>query len=529
MIRIVCPGHRPDVREVVNAAFRRAFGRCQVAVASPAEWRRALDCDPTLAVVAVEPLDDWSDLIRLTMAKRGSKLVLFGSLPPAVARLLGAGVAPIDANLIAGASCGSAPLSGFSESRLGIAYRRSLGDVDSPIPERAFLRFDYADEWNILGFGAVRADGSTWAWSQMVEVPHDARLADVTFDGQTISCYAGLWDCEGASLLWFNRPVGPIDSQEWRLIEVFISHYRYPDLPCCPCLAEIPYGFEAAVTMRLDCDEDIDSARPLWELYSTLDLPFSVAVHTCLLDNHHHHALLREVVEGGGAVLSHTATHLPKWGGSYETAYNEAKRSAAILAQVTGTQVRYAVSPFHQTPVYARLALADAGYAGCIGGIIQNDPDFIMARGGTPPGGPEDFVGHSQQCMLHGDTLLQGNDPIAVFKEAFDISRRGRALFGYLDHPFSRRYKYGWPDEKTRLEMHRRFTTHLLGRDRLLFVNENDAMDFLRCRAAASIYETDDGFALVPSRSVFSPWPLAVEFGGRIVAVGEGGWQSWSC
>ena len=527
MIRIVCPGHRTELREVVTAAFRRAFGRCQVVVSSPAEWRRAVDRDATLTVVAVEPLDDWSDLVRLTMAKPGSKLVIFGSLPPAVARSLGAEAAPIDPDLVPSASCEAAPLSGFSESRLGIAYRRSLGDADLPIAERAFLRFDYADEWNVLGFGAVRADGSNWAWSQMVEAPHEARLADVTYDGETVSCYAGLWDCARASLLWFNRPVGPIDSQEWRLIEVFISHYRHPDLPCSPCLAEIPYGFEAAVTMRLDCDEDVESARPLWEFYSALGLPFSLAVHTRLLDDHRHHALPRQVVEGGGAVLSHTATHLPEWGGSYEAAYCEAKRSAARLAEVTGAQVRYAVSPFHQTPLYARAALADAGYAGCIGGIIRNDPDFIMARGGTPPGGPEDFVGHSQQCMLHGDPLLQGNDPIAVFKEAFDVARRGRALFGYLDHPFSPRYKYGWPDEETRLEMHRRFTTYLMGCERLLFINENEAMDFLRCRAAASIYEIGDGFAVAPSRLIVSPWPLAVEFGGRIDAVGENGWQSW--
>ena len=526
MIRIVCPGHRTDVREVVTAAFRRAFGRCQVVAASPAEWRRALDRDPSLIVVAVEPLEDWSDLVTSTMAKRGSKLVILGSLPRAVARPFGASIAPIDANLIPGASCGSAPVSGFSESRLGIIYRRSLGEAAPPIAERAFLRFDYADEWNVLGFGAVRVDGSDWAWSQMVEAPDEARLADVTYDGQTISCYAGLWDCAGASLLWFNRPVGPIDSQEWRLMEVFISHYRYPDLPCSPCLAEIPYGFEAAVTMRLDCDEDIESTRPLWEVYSALGLPFSLAVHTRLLDNHHHHALLRQVVEGGGAVLSHTDTHLPEWGGSYEAAYYEAKKSAARLTDVTGAQVRYAVSPFHQTPSYARAALADAGYAGCIGGIIRNDPDFIMARGGTPPGGPEDFVGHSQQCMLHGDPLLQGNDPLAVFKEAFDIAHRGRALFGYLDHPFSLRYKYGWPDEETRLEMHRRFITYLLECESLLFVNENDAMDFLRCRAAASICETADGFAVAPSRLIVSPWPMAVEFGGRIEAVRENGWRS---
>jgi peptidoglycan/xylan/chitin deacetylase (PgdA/CDA1 family) len=526
MIRIVCSGYRPDLGEIVRAAFCRSFGRCQVVLASPNEWQHALEREATLTVVAVEPLEDWSDLIRATMVKRGAKLVLFGSLPPSTARALGARVAPVDAALFPAASCEPAPLCGFSESRLGIAYRRPLGNFASPISKRAFRRFDYADEWNFLGFGAVRIDDSVWAWAQMVELPQEARLADVTFDGRAISGYAGLWDRQDASLLWFNRPVGPIDSQEWRLMEVFLSHYRYPDLPCSPSLAEIPYGFDAAATMRLDCDEDVDSARPLWEAYSALGLPVSLAVHTCLLEDRRHHALVDEVVHGGGAVLSHTATHLPDWGGSYEAAYREAKTSAAKLTQIIGTRVRYAVSPFHQTPPYARAALADAGYAGCIGGVIRNDPDFIMARGGPPPGSPADFIGHSQQCMLHGDPLPQGNDPLAVFKEAFDIARRGRAFFGYLDHPFSDRYQYGWPDEETRLEIHRQFTTYLFSQGGLLFVNENDAMDFLRFRAAASIHETDDGFTAMPSRTMYAPWPLAVEFGGRIAAVEEGGWQS---
>jgi hypothetical protein len=54
-------------------------------------------------------------------------------------------------------------------------------------------------------------------------------------------------------------------------------------------------------------------------------------------------------------------------------------------------------------------------------------------------------------------------------------------------------------------------------------------MDFLRYRAAAMIYETGDGFTVVPSRSVLSPLTLAVEFGGRIFEAAEGGWQSWNC
>jgi peptidoglycan/xylan/chitin deacetylase (PgdA/CDA1 family) len=402
-----------------------------------------------------------------------------------------------------------------------------MGTVPSPIQQRAFLRLDHADGWNSLGFGAVRMDDSIWGWAQTAHLPGEAVLADVTLDGRPISGYAGLWDREDASLLWFNRAVGPIDSQEWRLVEVFLAHYRYPDLMCSPCLAEIPYGFEAAATMRLDCDEDVASAHPLWETYSAFGLPLSLAVHTVLLEDRRHHELLKQVAQGGGAVLSHSATHLPEWGGSYGSAYREAVTSATKLADVIGTPVRYAVSPFHQTPPFARVALADAGYSGCIGGIVQNDPDFVMARGGPPPGSPASFVGHSQQCMLHGDQTPREGDPLAIFKEAFDIARRGRALFGYLDHPFSERYQYGWVDEASRLQIHRGCIEYLRSHKGLLFVNENDAMDFLRFRVATSIRETAEGFTVMPSTHPSSSLPLAVEFGGRIEQVEESGWQSW--
>src|SRR5690606_27172436 len=112
--------------------------------------------------------------------------------------------------------------------------------------------------------------------------------------------------------------------------------------------------------------------------------------------------------------------------------------------------VPYAVSPFHQSPQYALEALCDVGYSGCIGGIIRNDPEFLLARGGELAGFPVGFIGHSQQCMLHGDCLLEAGDPLAIYKMAFDQALETRSLFGYLDHPFSERYQYGWVDEESR-------------------------------------------------------------------------------
>jgi len=228
--------------------------------------------------------------------------------------------------------------------------------------------------------------------------------------------------------------------------------------------------------------------------------------------------LPREVLAAGGAILSHTATHAPDWGGSYEAAYLEGKSSADVIRDTIGHTVRYAVSPFHQTPVYARLGLADAGYSGCIGGIIRNDFDFLMARAGVPPASGTGFIGHSQQCMLHGDCMLEGDEPMKIFKQAFDLACEGGAFFGYLDHPFSERYQYGWLTETQRASAHVQLIQHMRQRGRVLFANEDQAMDFLHDRAHTRIQATPEGFLVVRPPAA-SPWPLQVRYKGQSLCI----------
>lgn len=516
MIYVVYPGTRSYTGTIVEAAFRRSFSRTQVETICPARWGRILETDRDITLVAVDPPDHWAELVRKTIKRKRTKLVLFG-MPPngAIDRSI-VRVRPIDAELRSAAACPPAPVHAFSESALKISYRGSLGNVALPLPERAFLRFDFADEWNNLGYGAVRLDDSPWSLSCIVDLPDFMISAEVTLHGKPISAYAGLWDREDSAVLWFNRAVGPVDSQEWRLVEAFLSNHRYPDLPCSPSLREIPHGFDAAVTMRLDCDEDAESARPLWEMYRDLGVPFSLAIHTALLEDSRHHAIVRDVADSGGAVLSHSATHRAGWGGDYDSAFREAAVSADRLSRMAGTEVRYAVSPFHQTPAYARAALADAGYGGCIGGIVINDPDFLMARGGPPPGSPSGFVGHSQQCMLHGDCIARDDDPLKVFKEAFEIAVRGRTIFGYLDHPFSERYQYGWSDEQKRMDMHLSLIEHLRDRKGVLWADEGETLDYIRFRSETNIMDISGAFSVVLPPHGPSNRHIAVEYGGRI-------------
>jgi len=527
MIDVLFSHRSSEAGQIVLAALRRSVSMSQA--------RHVARCDVRAAasktVVAVDVSDedgqvlvDWMGAATVGSGAK-DKLVVFGRLPDALAALLESRSCERPDDLACAARSAAAASRQTAASSAEVRYEALSARLGGRAWVRPFERFDFTDEWNNLGFGAIRVDGSIWSVRDAVDVPHSARLASVYVDGERRFSYAGLWDLDAVSVLWFNRAVGPCDSFEWRTIENFLSGYRAGELPCQPVVSEIPWGFDAAVTSRLDCDEDVESARPLWQAYRTLGIPFSLAVHTSNLREPANHAILRELAaDPSAAILSHTATHAPNWGGSYEAAFEEGRASARAIEAVTGKPVRYAVSPFHQSPRYALEALADVGYAGCIGGIIRNDPEFVLARAGALAGMQQDFIGHSQQCMLHGDCMLAEGDPLSVFKQAFDLAYETNTFFGYLDHPFSPRYQYGWLGEAERIRAHEQLIAHIHGRaNRPLFLNEDAAMDFLRAKAASRVIEADDEFLLLPSRDVETELSLAVEFRGERVEMIPGG------
>lgn len=526
MIYLVAPGNSEEAAIIVCSALERSCGYGQIQRISINQWINLQQTSVKMISVFVSPLDAWGGEIIKSLKNPGNKTLLFGYLSDGLIKHFGASAGPITEEQIEAAQCAAAPTYDQANSSLKIQYNDIDGIPKSPMASRACLRYDFTDEWNNLGFGAVRVDQSIWALSQSVTLPRANTLADLAIGEQVVGAYAGAWykDSYVAGVaLWFNRPVGPVDSQEWRVIEQFLSATGYPESASQPVLSEIPYGYEAAVTMRLDCDEDVESARDLWLAYIVMGVPFSLALHAKVLEDPKHHVLPREVLAKGGALLSHTATHAPDWGGSYEAAYNEGRISRDVIEAATGYRVRYAVSPFHQTPVYARAGLADASYDGCIGGIIRNDFDFLMARSGSAPWGSKGFVGHSQQCMLHGDCMLADGDPLKIFKESFELGKASKTFFGYLDHPFSERYQYGWQSEVQRVHMHQLFIEYIRDQGNVLFVHENDAMDFLLDRAAIQISCTDNGFSFKPPVLSKSDYKQSVEYGGKTFMLNDSG------
>ncbi|NMM02224.1 polysaccharide deacetylase family protein [Paraburkholderia sp. RP-4-7] len=507
--------------QYVLAAVRRSVSVTQAQPIS----RSALRSIAPAVVVAIDVPEEWGADLFEWLSAQPRKLVLFGRVPSALARDLNYETVDWPAELEADSRSEAAPSREARESHAVVRYTHLVEALGGQTWDRPFERFDFTDEWNNLGYGRIRHDGSIWAVAQAGQVASDAELASVHVAGGRRFSYAALWDADAASVLWINRPVGPCDSFEWRIVENFLSGYRAQALPCQPVLSEIPWGFDAAITSRLDCDESVEAARPLWQAYQRLGVPFTLAVHTQNLIRPEEHAILWELLvdQGQGAVLSHTATHAPNWGGSYEAALEEGRQSAQALQIVTGNPVRYAVSPFHQSPPYALRALADAGYEGCVGGIIRNDPEFVLARGGALAGLPEGFVGHSQQCMLHGDCMLAVGDPLAVFKRAFDLAYDTQTLFGYLDHPFSPRYQYGWPDEAARIEAHEQFIEYIRSRAQMpVFMTEAGALDFLKFKSQTQVIEEDGGFRVLVPTGMAAPYSLGVEFRGAYEQVESG-------
>jgi len=523
---LVITSARNGLLEIFGAALRRSFTRGVVIEASVALWKQYLDEGRPFVLAVADPHPEWCELIRATVKKAGSKVIIFGAVPDNLLSLLDAQMSPhFEEDELLLFSCSPAETNNYSESPATVVYNsdNELG-AKSPMKTRLCERFDFMAEWNNLGFGAIKADQSIWAISSKITIPSENVVAEVRADLRAITSYAGLWNFADSCLLWFNRPVGPVDSQEWLIIEEFVSSYAFESAICLPVISEIPPGYDACVTMRLDCDEDITSASQLYELYKEKSVPFSLAVHASVLEDRSHHSFLKDFVSEGGCVLTHSWSHPINWGGSYEEAVSQVTRSVESIKGVLGETiaVKYAVSPFHQNPTYAVQGMADAGLSGFVGGIICNDPEYLFARGGEVPFASRGFIGHSQQCMLHGECMLTGKDPLEIFKESFEIAKRGKSLFGFLDHPFSPRYAYGWTSENDRCKAHSQFIDYMNSTGDVLYLTEEQALDWIALKDSVELCLDDDG-------NITAEWnPLlvgnmlpSVRYQNQICSIGE--------
>jgi hypothetical protein len=492
MIKILCSDQYKESLDLIVAATRRSVSKTQSESISIDEIDT---CKSVL--ISISPNESMAEKIIDWIKKKPRKLILFGSLPDILINFLQFKKVDWPNETSNWQTSLSAPLHNFSESRGVIQYQKLIEQFKLNTWRRPMERFDFASEWNNMGYGAIKLDDSIWSLAMPLKANASSELAVLMIDSKPFFSYASLSNDSNYSILWFNRHVGPIDSFEWRIIEIFLAHYRFETLPCYPVIKEIPFNYDAAITMRLDCDENVASSQLLFEKYKAMNIPFSLAIHTSSFNEERDLSIVNEVIRNKGSILSHSTTHAPQWGGSYENAKREAFVSRELIEKLAGIYVRYAVSPFHQTPYYALKALSDIGYEGCIGGIICNDPDFLIGRGGCLSQIRDGFIGHSQQIMLHGDCILEGTQPLKVYWESFDLAYESQTLFGFLDHPFSERYQYGWKDEATRIKIHEDFIRYIKTKAKNpIFLSEEQALDFIKLKSSLLINQDKDEFYL---------------------------------
>lgn len=476
--------------------------------------------------VFIAPDEAQASLIAAAVASR-SKVLVFGAIPPTIAPLCGLkSVSPLSTNWVEAAACQPTPIYQTTRSSAEVRWSGHLLASASPFTTRPFLRFDYANEWNNLGFGRITADGGIWSIAVEIEADGADVLASAGKNEVTATTpFVTMFETATSSVLWWNRAAGAVDSAEWAVVEAFLSDWRPGDRPCVPVISEIPWGYDTAITMRLDCDEDIASARPLFELYRERNLPFSVAIKTGQEDRDDDVTLLREILAADGAVLSHSVTHAPRWGGSQEACRLEARTSSDWLEErLPDLTVRYAVSPFHQNPAYVAAGLKQAGLHGFVGGIIANDPEMLLARGGVIPGDDTGVVTHSQQCMMHGDCMLSDGDPIAIIKQAFINACQTETLFGYLDHPFSPRYDYGWGSEEHRISRHADFLDFIAtetANKNVAWMNEEMALDWIVGKSRLRLEMGPFGYRQTAGSAVVNGYVFTVRFRGTRMAIKE--------
>ena len=482
----------PDARvaEIVRAALVRSFSPRQVDVD---------DADAGVGVF-IEPDDGHVPSLERILAG-GGKAIVFGTPAPRFAAYLelnvtgDAAVAPDEA--------AAHPDDGrpFDVSAAEVRWSEDHPlSANCPIRARPLARFDFEAEWNNLGFGPIRADGSPWAIGPKVDAAGAVPLAALVVNGSPRGVYASFMTVGSGAALWFNRSVGPVDSLEWRVIEQFVSDFNCRNLVCLPCLRDVPVGFDAAATMRLDCDEAVASGRPVFDYYRQRGLPISLAVciAPAITDEPADVALMEQVCAAGGSVLPHSMRHLPQWGGDEATARMEIRASREwIERSVAGASpVRFVVSPFHQNPTFAVQAMRDEGIEGFVGGIACNDPEYLLGRAGVVPF-VDGVVTHSEQSMLHGDIDRRQGGSVDVFKQSFDQHVRAGSIYGYLDHPISPRYDYGWGSEERRIAAHGALLDHIQATGRVWFASLGDALAFIVKRSKAQIGLDDEGELVV--------------------------------
>ena len=230
--------------------------------------------------------------------------------------------------------------------------------------------------------------------------------------------------------------------------------------------------------MRLDCDEDIDSATDVFELYKRNQLPLSLAITTNQIGNQEKNFDLPKVIDSGGTILNHSHTHPINWGNTRDKIINELKTSRKIIEETFGIKNDFAVSPFHHLTWESLKILDEMQFKGVVAGISSSHHEFLITKGGVFHK-ELNILLHSQQCMLHGD-CLSSQRKIDDYLYSFSLFSKLGFSIGFLDHPISPRYDYGWGSKDRQVNTHREIIDFLL-KEKIKLINQEEMFERLRC------------------------------------------------
>ncbi len=456
---------------ILQGCFSNSFGNIKIINKKKFNENYFLNCN---LIILIDTKDNDIQKIFNFCEKKKIKVIIFGSLSEISRKILFSRKKNLNFN-VSKLNTLQAIENKSSNSYYHIKYNKS--EICKFINKRYFERYDFLKEWNNMGYGKIDLKDKFLGISQSIELKKKNQIAYISDKKNNVyGSYVGLWKNKKC-VLWFNRRCGPFDSFEWRLIENFVSNLNYDNFKCIPNILEIPYKYEGVATARLDCDENISSAKFLCNQYFKKKIPISLAIVTNLLEDKKNIELPTKVLRKRGSILSHSKSHPNNWGGNIKRATWEAIESRNDIYRHLKIVCRYAVSPFHENPRFVNRILKKAGYKGLASGIIKNDPLMLISRAGKLFNESKSFISLSQQCMLHGDIIKSKKDLKKIFKTV-NIFKKSNMIFGYLDHPFSKRYKYGWPNEKFRYLIHMELIK-FLKKKKFKFLSLNRVMDFI--------------------------------------------------
>ncbi len=286
-------------------------------------------------------------------------------------------------------------------------------------------------------------------------------------------------------LIWVNRNLSLIDIPEWKIIEEFISNGYFNKYPCIPYVSEFSSKENGVITMRLDCDEDIESARKIYDLYKQYDLPISLAITTNQIESKESiTSLPNEVYDYGGTILNHSHSHPINWGGTKDNIHQEIELSTKLIKKNFNINTEYAVSPFHHLTTEAIEVLNEQNYKGVVSGICSSHHEFLIMKGGSINENLN-IILHSQQCMVHGDCITDKRSIDDYLNNFYLFSQIGYSM-GFLDHPISKRYDYGWNKQQRQINAHKQIIEYLLLKD-ISFISQKEIFERLKAKDELNI------------------------------------------